>query len=118
MSNPMETRLNKLELERATDAEKIRTLYAANKTVCEELSKATIAMNELRTQLAVMMATLPSTAEKEDIQQRITQLELEHAKAKGGFQVGKYAVGAGCTLLGWVVAHFDKVIEPIKHIAP
>lgn len=118
MSNPMETRLNKLELDRATDAEKIRTLYAANKTVCEELTKATIAMNEVKTQIAVLIATLPSTAEREDIENRITAIELEHAKAKGGFQVGKYAIGAGCTLIGWLLGNFDKVSNLINHTNP
>jgi hypothetical protein len=110
----MEARLNKLELDRATDAEKIRTLYAANKTVCEELTKATIAMNEVKTQIAVLIATLPTTAEREDIENRITAIELEHAKAKGGFRVGTAAICAVCTLIGFLIANADKIAQILK----
>lgn len=105
----MEERLNKVERNQSADAEKIRTLYAANQTVCSELSKATIAMSELKTQIAVLVATLPSQREREDVEQRLTLLELDKAKQQGGFQVGKYAIGAGCTLIGWILGNFDKV---------
>lgn len=111
----MEERLNKVERNQAVDAEKFRTLYAANEVVCEKLGEATIAMGQLKTQIAVLVATLPSATEKEDIANRITALELEHAKAKGGFQVGKYAIGAGCTLIGWLLGNFDKVASIVKH---
>lgn len=112
----MEERLNKVERNQSADAEKIRTLYAANEVVCMELSKATLAMSELKTQIAVLIATLPSQREREDIEQRLTTLELDKAKQQGSLQLGKYIAGAGCALFGFLVANSDKIAEVLKRL--
>lgn len=110
----MEARINQLERDRATDAEKVRTLIAANQTVCIELSKASIAMNQLKTEIAVLVATMPTKEENEAIDRRVTVLEMEKAKQDGGIQVGKYLVGAGCTLFGILIAKSDKIAAFLK----
>lgn len=118
----MEERLNKVEQQQSADREKFNTLYAANQAICEQLSTTNNRLSEVTTQLAVLVVTphkeLLAIELQKDLEPRITALEMERAKQQGGLQVGKYMLGAGLTIFGWLIAHLSGWISTIAQHKP
>lgn len=110
----MEERINKVEQQQAVDREKFNTIYAANQAICKQLSETNERLSEVTTQLAVLVVTPQKEHIALELEPRVLALEMERAKQQGGLQVGKYLLGAGLTIFGWLIAHMSEWIATIS----